>query len=65
LTTYKIVRHYADSDKASEDIPGLSGLTLSEAQKHCKDPSTHKPGEWFDGYTQESDPLGPEEDTKP
>lgn len=52
MKTYKIVRFY---------YPGLNkqnriikrGLTLEQAQKHCKDPKTRKDGVYFDGYTEE------------
>ena len=63
-TTYEIVRHYKDGHprKTLE-----TGLTLKEAQEHCKDPETssktcespknvkhtEKFGEWFDGYEKE------------
>ncbi len=49
--TYSIYRHYADSTWASKFIKG--GLTLAEAQAHCKDPATCVAGEWFDGYEEE------------
>jgi len=55
---YKIVRFYAD-ERASRTIE--RGLTLEEAQAHCKDPETSSTtasaqkcsrigGQWFDGY---------------
>lgn len=64
--TYKIVRGYFNSDK----WPGhtvRTGLTLEEAQAHCRDPETssrtcakaanvrrtERCGPWFDGYTKE------------
>ena len=50
--TYKIVRFYAPHlNKSSRVIQ--RGLTLEEAQSHCKDPDTRKAGEWFDGYDAE------------
>jgi len=49
--TYKIVRFYRDPNKSNRTI--LTGLTLEQAQAHCKDPATRKEGEWFDGYTDE------------
>ncbi len=45
---YKIVRFYADMKKPSETIK--TGLTLEQAQEHCKREDTHKEGVWFDGY---------------
>jgi hypothetical protein len=64
MTTYKIVRHFFNSNrKRTVD----RGLTLAEAQAHCKDPETssstcttstakqrtRRYGPWFDGYTEE------------
>ena len=60
---YKIVRFYA-GNKAKHTVPGMTGLTLEEAQKHCEDPEsssdtctnakgkrrTRTFGAWFDGY---------------
>jgi hypothetical protein len=48
-TTYKIVRFYQD-DRPSEVIE--TGLTLAEAQEHCRREDTHGDG-WFDGHTEE------------
>ena len=53
--TYEIVRFYADS-RESRVI--AEGLTIDEAQEHCKDPETSSTtcsepsegGQWFDGY---------------
>lgn len=64
MTTYKIVRNYF-KDWDSEVI--RRGLTLKEAQAHCKDPETSSStaktpaalartkfkGPWFDGYDEE------------
>lgn len=52
---YKIIRFYKDGDKRRVI---KQGLTLEEAQKHCRDPRTkkeNKKGEllWFDGYESE------------
>jgi hypothetical protein len=63
MTTYKIVRFF--QNRASLTIE--TGLTLEEAQAHCKDPETSSRtattkvgtartavfGPWFDGYTEE------------
>jgi len=65
MTTYRIVRMYAHPSMASEWID--TGLTLEEAQAHCKDPETSSKtatdprlntltavfGDWFDGYEEE------------
>ena len=48
--TYKIVRLKAHSYEPTEVI--RTGLTLEEAQEHCKRDDTHGPG-WFDGYEEE------------
>jgi hypothetical protein len=45
---YKIVRSFADRDRTAVVIK--KGLTLEQAQAHCRDPKTRKEGEWFDGY---------------
>jgi hypothetical protein len=66
-TTYKIIRFYADSERGKGKRVVARGLTLKEAQKHCKDPETssrtatrpsaktrtRRYGAWFDGYTEE------------
>jgi len=63
-THYKIVRFYFDR-RSSRAI--RRGLTLTEAQTHCKDPETSSTtaksakarqrtrmwGKWFDGYEKE------------
>ncbi len=60
---YKIVRNYRDS---YEKRTIKRGLTLDEAQAHCRDPETSsssctnstglrrtkRKGPWFDGYTE-------------
>jgi hypothetical protein len=65
MTTYKIVRMYYRDASAKRTIK--TGLTLDEAQAHCKDPETSSStctksaginrtkarGPWFDGYEQE------------
>ena len=50
-STYNIVRFYAPhTGRYNRTIK--RGLTLEQAQAHCKDPNTRKEGEWFDGYTE-------------
>jgi hypothetical protein len=49
METYKIVRYYASGRSRTVK----TGLTLTQAQKHCNDPRTAKPGQWFDGFTKE------------
>ena len=65
MATYRIVRMYQNPSIVSEWID--TGLTLEEAQDHCKDPETSSKtathikhttltkifGEWFDGYEEE------------
>lgn len=57
MTTYKIVRMWSPSlDKPYKIIK--RGLTLEEAQTHCRLESTHKRDidgniVWFDGYDEE------------
>lgn len=48
---YKIIRFYQDENVTPEVIK--TGLTLMEAQAHCKDETTHGEG-WFDGYDEEA-----------
>lgn len=63
--TYRIVRNYFSDDKPSEVV--ARGLTLEEAQGHCRSPETNsrtctlpenqkitaEHGQWFDGYEKE------------
>jgi len=64
MTTYKIVRLFANSGKR---LTLLTGLTLREAQQYCRDPETlsstatrptlvqltQEAGPWFDAYYEE------------
>lgn len=52
MATYKIVRHFHPSQERSPRVI-KRGLTLEEAQEHCRDPRTRVEGEWFDGYEEE------------
>ena len=63
MTTYKIVRGYFNGGRRTIK----RGLTLEEAQAHCRNPETSsrtatsaaarrrtaERGPWFDGYTEE------------
>jgi hypothetical protein len=51
--TYKIVRKHFDPNHPDHNKEIDSGLTLAEAQDHCKDPSTHEKGVWFDAFYKE------------
>lgn len=65
MTTYKILRFYANSSVDREVVE--TGQTLAEAKEHCKDPEassrtctsedgqgrTAEFGNWFDGYEEE------------
>jgi hypothetical protein len=50
--TYKIVRFVFDDTLDPRRRVIRRGLTLEEAQEHCRDESTHGEG-WFDGYEAE------------
>jgi hypothetical protein len=52
METFKIVRSFNPSLNRS-DRTIKRGLTLEEAQAHCRRPDTRKTGVWFDGYTAE------------
>lgn len=63
MERYKIVRMYFNGGKRTIE----TGLTLEQAQAHCKNPETSistcttwakrqitkRKGEWFDGYSEE------------
>lgn len=48
MTTYKIIRFMFDEDNRVI----ATGLSLEEAQAHCRREDTHGDG-WFDGYEEE------------
>ena len=62
---YQIIRMYQHPDRSSSVI--RSGLTLEQAQEHCRDPETSSStatgtiatqrtatsGAWFDGYQED------------
>jgi hypothetical protein len=58
---YKIVRKYRDMNHPDHNKVIATGLSLEEAQEHCKDPSTHESGVWFDCYYEQDrrDTPGP------
>lgn len=51
MTTYKIVRFFRDIDRRRVIA---TGLTLEQAQAHCRRDDTHGDG-WFDGYDKEDE----------
>lgn len=48
MNTYSIVRFRQGEGRTVV----ATGLTLEEAQAHCRAEGSHGPG-WFDGYTRE------------
>lgn len=51
METYKIIRFYRDNWEQNRTIK--RGLTLAQAQAHCRRPETRGEsalGPWFDGY---------------
>jgi hypothetical protein len=50
MSTYSIIRFYQDANKDRETI--VRGLTLEQAQAHCRRDDTHG-ARWFDGYEEE------------
>lgn len=64
MDRYEIVRHYRD-ERAARVI--ARGLTLEEAQAHCRHPSTRGEDDngnvvWFDGYEHEPDRVAADTD---
>ena len=53
METYKIIRCFHPSRK-EEDYVVREGLTLEEAQAHCRHPQTRRDGVFFDCYTVDS-----------
>jgi hypothetical protein len=51
--TYRIVRKYKDDSHPDNNKEIDTGLTLGEAQEHCKDPSSKETGVWFDAFYEE------------
>jgi len=51
MQTYSIVRFYRERGRPQRVIK--KGLTLAQAQEHCKRDDTRKEGVWFDGYRSE------------
>lgn len=49
MKTYKVIRFYFDGEPEVQ----VTGITLEEAQAHCRSEDTHGDG-WFDGYEVES-----------
>lgn len=50
---YRIVRFYRESGLVPREIVS-SGLTLEQAQAHCRRDDTRGEG-WFDGYEEDPD----------
>ena len=51
MKTYSVVRFYRDTWFAPQEVV-TRGLTLEEAQAHCKREDTRGDG-WFDGYEED------------
>lgn len=54
MRTFKIVRKCLDEKHPDHNREINTGLTLDEAQEHCKDGSTHEKGVWFDVFYEEN-----------
>lgn len=53
MPTYEVIRKYANPNHPDHNKVIATGLTLAEAQEHCKDPATHEKGVWFDCFYEE------------
>lgn len=57
MTTYKIVRKYADDEHPDNNKVICTGLTLAEAQNHCSTPATESDKgsevQWMDCFYEE------------
>ena len=54
MERYTIIRFYAPHTGRESEVQ-KTGLTLDEAQAHCRRDDTRQDGEWFDGYTVETE----------
>ena len=52
MKTYKIIRFYREENNPGHHSTIDTGLTLEEAQEHCRNPETST-AEYFDGYEEE------------
>ena len=53
MKTYKLILFYAPGSPLNcETIK--TGLTLKQAQAHCRRKDTREEGKWFDGYDEET-----------
>ena len=59
METYRIVRKYRDMNHPDNNKVIQTGLTLEDAQEHCKDPATHEAGVWFDCFYEEDSKENP------